>query len=65
MPADACRPSALGHIPMTAQRMTSLCCRGGNEDMWSSDFLDGELKVPCCSLGSALAGVRSCNLLRP
>lgn len=40
------REAGLGGAPITASRFHSLAAVGGDDDMFSSDLSDAELKVP-------------------
>lgn len=36
-------------VPVCARRFLALASKGGDDDMFSSDFTDQELKVPICN----------------
>jgi hypothetical protein len=48
MDASCCRVMEWDGAAMTARRLVSLCCKGGDDDMFSTDLTLEELKV--CSM---------------
>ena len=49
------REAGLGGAPITANRFHSLAAAGGDDDMFSSDLSDADLKVPAARLSCSAA----------